>query len=85
MRAFMEKIAPMNNLDRLTKPLLVIQGKNDPRVPAAESEQIVAALKKRNTPVWYLMAIDEGHGFAKKKNQDFMLYAIVMFVKQHLL
>ncbi len=85
MRAFMEKIAPMNNLDRLTRPLLVIQGKNDPRVPAAESEQIVAALKKRNTPVWYLMAIDEGHGFAKKKNQDFMFYAIVMFVKQHLL
>jgi dipeptidyl aminopeptidase/acylaminoacyl peptidase len=85
MRVFLEKIAPMNNLDKLTKPLFVIQGKNDPRVPAFESEQIVEALKKRNTPVWYLMATDEGHGFAKKKNQDFQFYATVMFIKKFLL
>jgi dipeptidyl aminopeptidase/acylaminoacyl peptidase len=85
MRAFMEKIAAMNNLDKLTKPLFVIQGKNDPRVPATESEQIVAALKKRNTPVWYLMATDEGHGFAKKKNQDYLFYATILFVKNYLL
>jgi dipeptidyl aminopeptidase/acylaminoacyl peptidase len=85
LRAFMEKIAAMNNLDKLTKPLFVIQGKNDPRVPATESEQIVAALKKRNTPVWYLMATDEGHGFAKKKNQDYLFYATILFVKNYLL
>lgn len=85
MRAFMEEIAPMNHLDKLSKPLLVIQGKNDPRVPVTESEQIVAALKEKNTPVWYLMATDEGHGFSKKRNQDFMFYAIAMFVKEHLI
>ena len=85
MRAFMEGIAAMNNLDKLTKPLFVIQGKNDPRVPVSESEQIVAALKKRGTPVWYLMATDEGHGFAKKRNQDFQFYATVLFVKKYLL
>jgi len=81
----MEKIAAMNNLDKLTKPLFVIQGKNDPRVPAFESEQIVKALKDRSTPVWYLMANDEGHGFAKKRNQDFQFYATVMFIKEFLL
>jgi dipeptidyl aminopeptidase/acylaminoacyl peptidase len=85
MREFMEKIAAMNNLDKLNKPLFVIQGKNDPRVPASESEQIVAALKKRGVPVWYLLATDEGHGFAKKKNQDFQFYATVMFIKNYLL
>jgi len=85
MRAFMEEIAPMNHLNELSKPLLVIQGKNDPRVPVTESEQIVAALKEKNTPVWYLMATDEGHGFSKKRNQDFMFYAIAMFVKEHLI
>ncbi|MBN2241443.1 MAG: S9 family peptidase [Acidobacteria bacterium] len=85
MRKFMEKTAAMNNLDKLDKPLFVVQGKNDPRVPASESEQIVAALKKRGVPVWYLMATDEGHGFAKKKNQDFQFYATVMFIKNHLL
>lgn len=85
MRAYLEKIAPMNNLAMLTKPLFVIQGKNDPRVPAFESDQIVTALKSRNTPVWYLMANDEGHGFAKRKNQDYQFYSTVMFIQEHLL
>lgn len=85
MRNYLERIAPMNNLAKLTKPLFVIQGKNDPRVPAFESDQIVAALKKSKTPVWYLLANDEGHGFSKKPNQDFQFYATVMFVKEFLL
>lgn len=85
MREYLERIAPMNNLDKLVKPLFVIQGKNDPRVPAFESEQIVAALKKRNTPVWYLAASDEGHGFSKKKNQDYQFFATVQFIKAFLL
>lgn len=85
MRKYLESIAPMNRLDKLTKPLFVIQGKNDPRVPAFESEQIVAALKKRNTPVWYLLANDEGHGFSKKPNQDFQFYATIMFVREYLI
>ena len=62
-----------------------MQGKNDPRVPYTESEQMVATVKKNGRPVWYLLANDEGHGFAKKKNQDFQLYATVAFVREHLL
>lgn len=68
-----------------SKPLFVIQGKNDPRVPAFESDQIVEAMKQRNTPVWYLVATDEGHGFSKRRNQDYQFYATVMFVQRFLL
>ncbi len=85
MRAFMNKIAPVNNAHKITKPLFVIQGKNDPRVPLSEAEQMVRAVKKTGTPVWYLMAKDEGHGFAKKKNADFQFYATVKFMEEYLL
>ena len=66
-------------------PLFVVQGANDPRVPASEAEQMVSTVRGNEQPVWYLLAKDEGHGFAKKKNRDFLLYAKVMFVKQFLL
>jgi dipeptidyl aminopeptidase/acylaminoacyl peptidase len=85
MREYLEKIAPMNHVDMIRKPMLVVAGKNDPRVPVSESEQIAGALKQQGTPVWYLMANDEGHGFRKKPNQDFQFYATVMFLKQFLL
>jgi dipeptidyl aminopeptidase/acylaminoacyl peptidase len=85
MREFLLKISPVNNADRIQKPLFVVHGKNDPRVPLNEAEQIVATVRKNNVPVWYLMAKDEGHGFAKKKNADFQFYATVMFVKETLL
>jgi len=85
MREFLQKIAPLNNAAKIAKPLFVIQGKNDPRVPASEAEQIVATLKNQKTPVWYLMAKDEGHGFAKKKNADFQFYATIMFIQEYLL
>jgi len=85
MRAFLLETAPANNAHKITKPLFVVQGKNDPRVPYTESEQMVATVKKNGGPVWYLLANDEGHGFAKKKNQDFQLYATVAFVREHLL
>ncbi|HEY6192310.1 MAG TPA: prolyl oligopeptidase family serine peptidase [Bacteroidota bacterium] len=85
MRAFLEKIAPLNKAQNVTKPMFVVQGKNDPRVPYTEAEQMVSTLKKSATPVWFLLAKDEGHGFAKKKNQDYQFYATVMFMKQHLL
>jgi dipeptidyl aminopeptidase/acylaminoacyl peptidase len=85
MREFMLKIAPLNNASRISKPLFVVQGANDPRVPLNEAEQMVATVKKNGSPVWYLMAKDEGHGFAKKKNADFQFYATVMFIKEHLL
>ena len=85
MREFLEKIAPMNNVERIRKPMMVVAGKNDPRVPVSESNQIVAALKKQNTPVWYVMAKDEGHGFQKKPNLDFEFYATVEFLQKYLL
>jgi dipeptidyl aminopeptidase/acylaminoacyl peptidase len=85
MREFLNKIAPSNNVDKITKPLFVVQGKNDPRVPASESTQMVAAVRKHGTPVWFLMANDEGHGFAKKKNSDFQFYSQVLFIQKYLL
>ena len=85
MAEFLEKIAPLNNATKITKPLFVVQGANDPRVPKTEADQIVTTLKKQNTPVWYLLAKDEGHGFAKKKNADYQFYATVQFIRQYLL
>jgi dipeptidyl aminopeptidase/acylaminoacyl peptidase len=85
MRAFLERIAPANNAQKITKPLFVVQGKNDPRVPWTESQQMVATVRKNGTPVWFLMAKDEGHGFSKKKNVDYQFYATVLFIQQFLL
>src|SRR5215470_8023537 len=85
MREFLEKIAPMNNIERIKKPMMVVAGKNDPRVPVSESQQIADALKKAGTTVWYLMAKDEGHGYRKKPNQDFQFYATVEFLQEYLL
>jgi dipeptidyl aminopeptidase/acylaminoacyl peptidase len=85
MRQFLERIAPMNNIGMIKKPMMVVAGKNDPRVPLSESDQIVAALKKQGVPVWYLMAKDEGHGYQKKPNQDFQFYASVLFLEKYLL
>jgi dipeptidyl aminopeptidase/acylaminoacyl peptidase len=85
MREFMTRTAPLNNAKNVTKPIFIVAGGNDPRVPVTEAEQMVAAVRKNGTPVWYLMAKDEGHGFAKKKNQDFQFYATVMFVREYLL
>ena len=84
-RAWMEKTAPLNNADRIRKPLFVVQGKNDPRVPYTESEQIVAKVRANGLPVWYLRGENEGHGFARKENADFLFYAMVRFVEERLL
>ena len=85
MREFLESIAPANKAKNITKPLFVIAGANDPRVPASESAQMVEVVRKNGTPVWWLLAKDEGHGFAKKKNRDYQFYATVEFVKEYLL
>ena len=85
MREFMERIAPMNNWQKITKPTFVVAGQNDPRVPVSESQQMVEKLRGSGVPVWFLVAKDEGHGFSKKKNQDFQFYSTIMFVKQFLL
>jgi dipeptidyl aminopeptidase/acylaminoacyl peptidase len=85
MREFLLRIAPVRSAARITKPLFVVQGQNDPRVPFTESEQMVESVKKNGTPVWYLKAKDEGHGFGKKKNADFQFYATVAFMREFLL
>jgi dipeptidyl aminopeptidase/acylaminoacyl peptidase len=85
MRAYLQSIAPLTNVKKITKPLFVLQGKNDPRVPESESAQIVAAVKHTGTPLWYAMAKDEGHGFQKKRNQDYQFFATVLFVRKFLL
>jgi len=85
MRAFLESIAPMNHVKEITKPMMVVAGVNDPRVPKSESDQMVKVLEEKQTPVWYLAASDEGHGFAKKKNVDFQFYTTVLFMQKYLL
>jgi dipeptidyl aminopeptidase/acylaminoacyl peptidase len=82
---FFERTAPLNNAHKITKPLFVVQGGNDPRVPLSEAEQIVERVKNNRGTVWYLMAKDEGHGFRKKTNADFLFYATVLFMRQNLL
>jgi dipeptidyl aminopeptidase/acylaminoacyl peptidase len=84
-RAWMEKTAPLNNAEKIKKPLFVVQGKNDPRVPYTESEQIVDKVRANGLPVWYLRGENEGHGFARKENADFLFYAMVKFVQERLL
>jgi len=85
MHEFLERIAPMNHVDMIKKPMLVVAGKNDPRVPVSESQQIADALKKQGTPVWFLIGKDEGHGYRKKVNQDYQFYATVEFLREFLL
>ncbi len=85
MRAKLEEISPLTRAAEIKKPLLVIQGRNDPRVPVSEAEQIVATLKKAGTPVWYLEGKDEGHGFSKKRNQDYQMYTTILFMQTYLL
>jgi dipeptidyl aminopeptidase/acylaminoacyl peptidase len=84
-REYLEKTAPLNNSEKIRKPVFAAVGKNDPRVPWTESSQMVDKLKDNGITPWFLMANDEGHGYAKKKNQDFLFYATVMFVRQFLL
>jgi acetyl esterase/lipase len=84
MRAFLQEISPLTHADRITRPLMVVQGRNDPRVPWTESEQIVRSLRARGTPVWYLLAENEGHGFARRENADFQFAALVAFIEQTL-
>ena len=84
MRAHLQKISPLTNAGNIRKPLFVVQGKNDPRVPFTEAEQMVAKVRVNNSPVWYLRAENEGHGFARKENADFQFYATVLFLQQTL-
>jgi len=70
MRAYLRRISPLTNAERISRPLLIVHGKNDPRVPSSEAEQIVYRVRSKGGDVWYLEAGDEGHGFRKKQNRD---------------
>jgi dipeptidyl aminopeptidase/acylaminoacyl peptidase len=85
MVEFLEKISPANHADKIRRPLLVAQGANDPRVPLSESDQIVAAVEKNGAPVWYVVGTNEGHGFGKKDNSDYLRIVLIEFIRQHLL
>jgi dipeptidyl aminopeptidase/acylaminoacyl peptidase len=83
-KARLQAISPLFHADKIKKPLLVIQGKNDPRVLQIESDEIVAAVKKNGVPVEYIVFDDEGHGFAKQKNTIAAQEAYLKFLDTHL-
>ncbi len=85
MREHLEAISPLTNAHKITKPLFIAQGLNDPRVPAGESTQMRDKVRAQDGPVWYLVAKDEGHGFAKRANQDYLQYALILFLEEFLL
>jgi len=85
MAAFFESTAPLNHTDKIKKPLFVVQGGNDPRVPYTESIQMKDKIKQNGGTVWFLMAKDEGHGFRKKNNVDFQFFSTIEFIKQFLI
>jgi dipeptidyl aminopeptidase/acylaminoacyl peptidase len=84
MKTFLEKISPLASARNITKPMLIAQGANDPRVPRGEAEQIVASIRKQGGDAWYVLAMDEGHGFAKKVNRDYYQNATILFLQKHL-
>ena len=85
MREFLTSISPLTNAERIDKPLFISQGQNDPRVPVTESEQMRDKVRAQGGPVWYLVAKDEGHGFSKRSNQDYLQYTEVLFLQDFLL
>jgi dipeptidyl aminopeptidase/acylaminoacyl peptidase len=85
MRKFLEEISPLRRVGDIKKPMFVVHGQNDPRVPLNEAQQIFAALKKQGTPAWMMIAKDEGHGFGKKPNQQFQFFATIQYIKEYLL
>ncbi len=85
MREFLERISPSNHASKINVPMLVVQGRNDPRVPVTESRQMVQKVRESGRPVWYIEAADEGHGFRKKQNRDYETWAEMLFLEQFLL
>jgi dipeptidyl aminopeptidase/acylaminoacyl peptidase len=84
MRAHLEAISPVNNVERIQSALFVVHGANDPRVPVGEAEQIVEAVRAQGHEVWYLLALNEGHGFSKKENRDVYRLMKALFLEKHL-
>ena len=84
MRAYLESISPLNNIERINVPMFIVQGQNDPRVPVTESTQVVEALRKQGHTVWYMNALNEGHGYRRRENRDLYQQTTFLFLQQHL-
>ena len=85
MQQLFAEISPLRHAERIRSRLFVAQGRNDPRVPYTEAEQIAKAVRANGKPVWFLMFDDEGHGFRKKGNSDYFGAASILFWQAHLL
>jgi dipeptidyl aminopeptidase/acylaminoacyl peptidase len=85
MRDFLATISPRASASKITKPMMIVAGKNDPRVPYTEGEQMTKSIRANGGTVSYLLADDEGHGYAKKANRDFQFFESVVFIEKYLL
>ncbi|MCG3127101.1 MAG: Dipeptidyl aminopeptidase BIII [Phycisphaerae bacterium] len=85
VREVLARISPLQNAEKIKSALFVLHGKNDPRVPVNEAEQIVAKLRELKRPVWYACALNEGHGFRKRENSDLAAIMYTLFFERHLL
>jgi dipeptidyl aminopeptidase/acylaminoacyl peptidase len=85
MRSFLERISPAARADRIRSALMVVHGRNDPRVPFFEAELIASKVRAQGRPVWTVYAANEGHGFARKENRDYLSAATALFFREHLL
>ena len=85
MHAFLERISPANHASEIKSPLMIVQGKNDPRVPVTEAEHMRDAIRTNGGKVWFLMATDEGHGFKKTGNVQYQFFATITFLREFLL
>ena len=84
-RAQLTKISPLSRVNEISKPMFVITGANDPRVPQSEADQMVAAIRANGGEAWHLVGTNEGHGFDKKENQDYAFWSVLEFWKGTLL
>ena len=82
--SFLRAISPLRHAGEIRAPLLVVQGANDPRVPVEEARQIVEALRGNEVPAWYVLASNEGHGFSRGENRDFLRLVEARFLVEHL-
>ncbi len=85
VRAVLERLAPVHNADKIRRPLFLAHGERDSRVPVSESRQMAAAVARNGSPLWLLIARDEGHGFARQANVQYLMYAWAFFMEQFLL
>ena len=84
-RAKLLEISPLTRVSEIEKPMMVVTGANDPRVPQSEADQIVKAIRERGATAWHLVGTNEGHGFAKKENADYQFWTSLIFWQQNLL